>query len=142
MPLGTSLSAAKCISVEPVAARTSAMFSGESAPQPRMMMRFAGLVTSLASRLTPSTAVSRWPLVSTRPTLAADQRLKRFDRIAGHVEGAMAGDGEGAGGPTSLAHALFVDRAVSGKAPDHDAGDAEVAKCPTSASIERNSASL
>ena len=128
MPLATSLSAAKCISVSPVPARTAAILPASSAPQPRMMMRPAACFTSAASSVAPSTAVSRWPLVSTRPTPAADQRLQRLGGIARHVEGAVAGDGERPGRLDQRAHPRLVDGAVGRQAADDDAGDAEVAQ--------------
>ena len=62
------------------------------------------------------------------PDLAADQRLQRLGRIARHVEGAVAGDGERAGGCDQFGHAGFVDRAVGGQAADHHAGDAKAAQ--------------
>ena len=104
MALGTSLSAAKCISVSPVLLRTSAMLSGSSAPQPRMTMRSPACRTRSASS---ADAFHRRVALAAgqhAADLAADQRFERLGRVARHVEGAVAGDVQG---PAACASSLM-----------------------------------
>ena len=76
----------------------------------------------------PSTAVSRWPLVSTRPT---PTRISASSASAGSRVMSKARWQVTASGPaasTSARMRVFVDGAVGGQAADHDAGHAEIAQ--------------
>ena len=96
----------------------------------------ASLPYQIRQRAGPSSAVSRWPLVSTRPTL---QRISASSASAGSRVMSKARWQVTFSGPAAcdqFAHARFVDGAVRGQAAEDHAGHAEFAQRATSASIE------
>ena len=126
MPLATSLSAAKCISVSPVPARTAAICRIERAAAEDDDAA-GGL---LHQRGEQCRAFDRGIALAAGQHAAdagADQRFQRLVRVARHVEGAVAGDRDRPCRLHQRAHPGLVDVAVGGQAADHHAGHAEVA---------------
>src|SRR5688500_5367201 len=98
----------------------------------------AGLDLDAAARRRDRGLERRQPIHRARPLArgqhavdaAAHQRLDCLSRIASHVEGPMAGDGEGPRLLDERRHQLLVDLAVRCEAAEDDAGDVELAQRP------------
>ena len=140
MPLGSSLSAAKCISPSPVAGAHGGDVVGIERAAAEDDDAAGGLADQRGEQLG---AFGRRVALAAGQHAAdagADQRLERFGRIARHVESAMAGDGQRPGGLDQRAHARLVDVPSAVRQPTTTPATPRSRNAATSATIEANSA--